>query len=412
MYLLNVILVCNHIRSLENFCNTVLECNRHHLVSAFKDWILEKAIEGRSSEGLHKKVCVFVCGKLSKEDLALGGVSFFSTSKIIDNLHASLRIAKWISSGNLTISKHIDFLSQQDESQWCIIYVSQSPWFSVPSRRDAVQVSNSIFIYTEVCGTDRGLEYDVMQYDQPGSYVLNFWHFFDILSNKVQGGLESYYRGRSYCLIVCILNAINSQGICCPLICIFWYRFVYLAVIGEIKIPRLNKNDFVSLKALVNFEGSECNTRVTTILSLHYWNSGGFYFLFSIIRENNTVMDINLVIIAGCSFKRFPCLFWCINLIENSMETFQSSACINIGSLQIVSPHQIPYNLQYTFTHTYFFLFVILKIMSTSGQNNAPNAATQNSPFNSETLDYCLVGRLLSNKPVYLHTFKTRMESL
>lgn len=81
------------------------------------------------------------------------------------------------------------------------------------------------------------------------------------------------------------------------------------------------------------------------------------------------------------------------------MEPFQSSACINRGPLQIISHHQIPYNL-HTFAHTYLFLFVILKIMSTSGQNNAPNAATQKSPFNSETLDYCLVGRLLTNKPV------------
>jgi len=55
----------------------------------------------------------------------------------------------------------------------------------------------------------------------------------------------------------------------------------------------------------------------------------------------------------------------------------------------------MPYNLYSIASQKYCNFLALFLIISTSTQNTA-----QRTPFNPETLDYCPVGCLLSNKPV------------
>jgi hypothetical protein len=73
------------------------------------------------------------------------------------------------------------------------------------------------------------------------------------------------------------------------------------------------------------------------------------------------------------------------------------------------------YTFHYNTLQRLYFFLALLFIMSTSSNSAQNTNSTENShptPYTPDTLDYCLVGRLLTTKPVRFHNFKTRMSTL
>jgi len=165
-----------------------------------------------------------------------------------------------------------------------------------------------------------------------------------------------------------------------------------------------------------DFVASSENTTVNFtqfyVLLLFYGKTDGLLFITQYKLGNRINAGIVVPLLAFFLFKKFLFVAWSFNWSENSQELFQEPNYINRGREQYHSHTQMLYTLYCLTYQKLCFLLVLPFIMSTSVPNNMPTENSHQTPFNPETLDYCLVGRLLTNKPIRFTVFKTRMATL
>lgn len=242
---------------------------------------------------------------------------------------------------------------------------------------------------------------------------LDLWLNYFTLRDRVQGG----FKGRSIWwhiyLLIDVNLSVNKLRVCTNIKALLsWINGTNsLIAVWHKMILGINNSDFYSISGLITYQVACCS--IGRKLSLLFsWQISVFLSLFWDNLGNKVTTGIDEFILIYFPIKRFPYQDWCINL---HLVTPQSVLCINSKLWQTIFHHQMPFfpycNLIVKFC-SFLFQFLNMASSKSSANNNTTTDNSQNLPPNPDTLEYCLVGKLLINKPVRFHSFKTRMASL
>lgn len=366
-------------------------------------------------------IVIFSVEKLSKEvwmhrgDWRLN----FSTLKIIWRLIDCLRAGTCYILLYEDAFLHINLILIAADSLLSLLDLFYFLWYILSSNADSMQVCSLCFYFLSDHNIDAMIIGSVTSPHQHLKQPLNYWQNYTKTINRVQGGI----RGRSnwwhlYFLFNCKLIAFQLRDHLRIMILKCWTCTLY----SKVKVWKELIQNVYELIFLSILESNMAQLQLVVSCSLHHdlwllnhWKIDAEFCEIWFRDGNILTICIEEILWLHSLCKEFPYAAKCINSYEFLLTSIQGSNPINSKHVQVFPHHQMLYTPHYNTLQKSYIFFALLVIMSQSSNSAQNTNSTENShptPYSPDTLDYCLVGRLLTTKPVRFQNFKTCMSTL